>query len=951
MQTHAGGGPHGGDALVTAVEAAGGRRTALLEARCLAAAAWAAHGGCGGFWAALLRQAHHVSLAVEQRPISLGPEGPLVQVVDFAGQPEYFCCHPEFFAAYGVLYVVVCPLVAAADEGHGDVNPNEKWDRSSVAYRERMRPWLALLHSSPVGQYHELQRNNKLPPNTVVLTSFVDKAREMGRGWRGVVEEVVRQSWGTPYMQQVPLANVGLPMLVDYEGDVNDGEVLDRLLRLRSTLAQRCRAVVEKTEHPKAFVQLRTTVFQAPHCQVNEFGHLWPLEQLKNHCLSHTDWVSRATTREMALASVIEFGLELLESTGDVKMLTMDGERLVLIDPIEAMSKLLCGFVPGRHGCQCRHCRQQEKTIALEEPSHQGWLRRSVAKSLLEENMRCIGIRLGKRGSAAAVEVMKAFDLCYETSSLPRAPEVPKPLPGLRHCSEPQQACTEDPFLAFPIRMGRPQAGQCFGNAVAEALRQGSLAVCLCLSFERTELRTFSPSVVSRLQCWLARQEQAATAPVNAPAYMRSCRGLAHLAAGGGTSAYLELAEHDRQTLFLASFGPAAVKIATAFVAAVKRDLTGRFQIESLCPLCIGALGKKEGALACGFCAKLKHEKGKIEIVSWYSKCIAGHDVVQRPSIAFTVAPTTEPTLIGGGYWAAAIELDRRIAANLGPKKIQEFVEFCGVKHKGKDCEILDENEQECHRDHSGPVFAVLVAVENAGGDREQLTAARDARQLQHILQKIYGSRLQCSVLLSWNNDKVSSVGVFEKLFKAVQGANDTPGAQVLFYYAGHAECRDGTGYLMMASGCTDLAMAQVFLAHKQANVPMVAILDACHSSVVLRNTFQQHHENPMAVPRLTVLCASEDNNAALEVDGKGIFTSCLVDVLKGCAKMPKHAEDVGRAVESKMEEEIRRLKEEGRIDKKCRQVPCLASFPLGSSEDVRRRLCFTFGPRRESVE
>lgn len=942
-----------GDALVAAVEAAGGRHMPLLEARCLAAAAWAAHGGSDeDFWTALLNQGHHVSLAVEQRPLSLGPDGPLVQAVDFAGQPEYFCCHPEFFATYGAIYVVVCPLVAAGDGGHGDVAANAQWDRSAVAYRHRLRPWLALLHSSPVGQYHALQRKGGLPPNTLVVTSFADKARDVGLGWRGAVEDVVKQSWRTSEMRQAPLANHGHPLLVDYQEDDEVEEVVEHLLQLRNALAECCRAVVEKAEHPRAFIQLRSKIFQASQGK-GDFGHVWPVEGLKTYCLTNDEWISCADTPGMSLTGAIDAGLEFLESTGDVKMLTVDGEVLVLIDPIEALSKLLCRFVPGRDGCKCRHCRQQEEALALEDPSLPGWLSRSVVEDLLKKDMDRLGIGLGSRGPMAVVEAMKAFGLCYETSRLPRRADTLKP-PGMRHCSEPQQMMSteEGHFLAFPVRMGRPRAGQCFGSAVASARLQGSLAVCLCLSFQRTELYTFPTSVLSRLQCWLASQEQAVT---DAAAYMCSCRGLAHLAAGGGTSVYVELAENDPQALFVGCFGPSAMMTATALVSVAKEDLNGVAQIESLCPQCIAALGEKEGVLACGTCAILEHggrNSGSISIKYWNSKCIAGHDVIRKPSIAFVVTHVEGTQIFDdrGGVWAAE-ELNRRIEAKDQPARIQKFIDLCGVKRGGKDFEVVEEGEEPNHGDRGGPVYAVLVAVENAYGDREELKApCEDASRLADVLKRVFGSRLRlCEVLRSQNGDRLSGTGVLKALYQqAVSEATKTPGAQVLFYFAGHAEIRDGMGYLVMADGCLDLPMAQVFLAHQQAGVPMVAILDACRSGAVLSNTFQRHYKNPMAMPRLTVLCASYDNTPAMELGDKGLFTSCLIDVLKECDTTAMDADAVGRAVDRRMAEELVRLKVEGIVKEGCEQVPCMQSFPLGSSDEVRRRLCFCFGPRQE---
>lgn len=214
---------------------------------------------------------------------------------------------------------------------------------------------------------------------------------------------------------------------------------------------------------------------------------------------------------------------------------------------------------------------------------------------------------------------------------------------------------------------------------------------------------------------------------------------------------------------------------------------------------------------------------------------------------------------------------------------------------------------------------------------------------MQVALRRAFGTRLEyCELLLSQGDVMIGALDVLKALYTAVNAANaaDAPGSQVLFYFDGHAERRKGAGYLVMADGHDDLPMAQVFLVFEMAGVPMVALLDACHSGTVLRSGLLRQHENSMAlVPRLTVLCASYDDSEAAEVGREGLFTSSLVEVVQQCGTAPMHAEDVGRAVEKAM------AMRQGGGDEHGWQVPCQRSFPEASNEELCRRFCFTFGP------
>lgn len=178
-------------------------------------------------------------------------------------------------------------------------------------------------------------------------------------------------------------------------------------------------------------------------------------------------------------------------------------------------------------------------------------------------------------------------------------------------------------------------------------------------------------------------------------AFMRSCRGLSHLAAGGGTSVYVELAEHDRQALFLVCIGPAPLKTAEDLLGVLAIYLEGGTRIESLCPLCICGLGEVEEALSCGRCAFLARKAdGGLSIVHWYIRCFVGHEVTRREELTFPVRasekalPTQQKVVNKEMGFQVAQQVERPMAEEEKQDRLEEYVSHCGGRWRGRGYEV-----------------------------------------------------------------------------------------------------------------------------------------------------------------------------------------------------------------------------------------------------------------------
>lgn len=107
-----------------------------------------------------------------------------------------------------------------------------------------------------------------------------------------------------------------------------------------------------------------------------------------------------------------------------------------------------------------------------------------------------------------------------------------------------------------------------------------------------------------------------------------------------------------------------------------------------------------------------------------------------------------------------------------------------------------------------------------------------------------------------------------------------------LFYFAGHGHIEATGGYLLASDsrrGDEGLSLAEVLtLANASPAQNKVVILDSCHSGIA--GTPPGHADLAALSEGLTVLTASTADQYATEENGRGVFTTLLVDALHGGA-------------------------------------------------------------------
>ena len=107
-----------------------------------------------------------------------------------------------------------------------------------------------------------------------------------------------------------------------------------------------------------------------------------------------------------------------------------------------------------------------------------------------------------------------------------------------------------------------------------------------------------------------------------------------------------------------------------------------------------------------------------------------------------------------------------------------------------------------------------------------------------------------------------------------------------LFYFAGHGHIESSGGYLLASDssrGDEGVSLTEILaLANNSKARNKIIILDSCHSGIA--GTPPNSADNAILSEGLTILTASTQDQYATEENGRGVFTTLLVDALNGVA-------------------------------------------------------------------
>ncbi len=161
----------------------------------------------------------------------------------------------------------------------------------------------------------------------------------------------------------------------------------------------------------------------------------------------------------------------------------------------------------------------------------------------------------------------------------------------------------------------------------------------------------------------------------------------------------------------------------------------------------------------------------------------------------------------------------------------------------------------------------------------------KDAHSLKSVLERHDGGMVNFGCKLLTGNsdkervDKVDLKNCIKELFK--------PDSEIaLFYFAGHGNVEITGGYLMTTDskpGDEGISLSDILtFANNSPAKNKIIILDSCYSGIA--GNLSVNNNITTLSEGLTILTASTKDQYATEENGRGLFTTLLIDALSGSA-------------------------------------------------------------------
>lgn len=181
--------------------------------------------------------------------------------------------------------------------------------------------------------------------------------------------------------------------------------------------------------------------------------------------------------------------------------------------------------------------------------------------------------------------------------------------------------------------------------------------------------------------------------------------------------------------------------------------------------------------------------------------------------------------------------------------------------------------------------IALIVGIDYYEHSSNLHGCVNDAHSVKAILERHDGGAVnfECCLLTgTGSSELVKRAELKDQIIKLFQ----TDAEISLLYFAGHGHIELTGGYLLASDssrGDDGVSLSEILvLANKSPAKNKVIILDSCHSGIA--GTSREPGELSTLSEGLTVLTASTKDQYASEENGSGVFTTLLVDALRGSA-------------------------------------------------------------------
>ena len=180
---------------------------------------------------------------------------------------------------------------------------------------------------------------------------------------------------------------------------------------------------------------------------------------------------------------------------------------------------------------------------------------------------------------------------------------------------------------------------------------------------------------------------------------------------------------------------------------------------------------------------------------------------------------------------------------------------------------------------------ALIVGINHYDSIKQLYGCVNDALSLGAVLDRHDGGSVnfECKILTATNDsDRVTRADLKD-------GINELFGSEAeiaLFYFSGHGHIEATGGYIIASDatrGDEGVSLTDILpLANSSKAANKIIILDSCHSGAMGSDPVSQNYTS--LAEGLTVLTASTKDQYATEENGRGTFTSLLIDALNGSA-------------------------------------------------------------------
>ena len=181
--------------------------------------------------------------------------------------------------------------------------------------------------------------------------------------------------------------------------------------------------------------------------------------------------------------------------------------------------------------------------------------------------------------------------------------------------------------------------------------------------------------------------------------------------------------------------------------------------------------------------------------------------------------------------------------------------------------------------------IALIVGINHYSHGNPLFGCVDDAHAVKAVLERNDGGgvNFDCKLLTGTGPSDCVDRG---ELKDQVEALFKTDAEVALFYFAGHGHIESTGGYLLASDsrrGDEGVSLSEILtLANSSPATNKIIILDSCHSGIA--GTPPSNEGHAALSEGLTILTASTQDQYATEENGRGVFTTLLVDALNGSA-------------------------------------------------------------------